>query len=416
MANELRSLDRRAASEHGAILIQVGLLVLVVSAFAMFVVDYGVLWVSRHQAQNAADAGALAGATALALDDFDDRTDTGAAKLAAREFALANGVWGEQPDVDMTTDVRFYSDAPAEFPASCSNDDCIRVDVYRNQTRGNPLPTFFGWLVGVIDQGVRATATAQAAAGNASDCLKPWAVLDKWAESNGVWTPASDFDPITPPKDTYVAPTGANPGTSYTLDPDRGLPFTLKLGDSKDAKAKFGAGWFAPIDLACAVQGGAECYGDNIVGCSGTVYSVGDIVEVKTGKMQGPTKSNTQALIDLDEDAEWDAESESVVDSCVGPPYTCSKPGYKHSPRLVALPIINTQKAYDEVHKDDGKKGVGAGNMKVEIVAILGFFVDSVDKDGNVTGYLATKPDLFVTNGGSVSPAAGFIKTVQLVR
>src|SRR5688500_13786553 len=103
MSATSQSLRRRAASERGAILIQVGVAILVLSAFAMFIVDYGVLWVSRHQAQNSADAGALAGATALARDDFGDRTDTGPAKLAAREFALANGVWGEQPNVDMTT-------------------------------------------------------------------------------------------------------------------------------------------------------------------------------------------------------------------------------------------------------------------------------------------------------------------------
>ena len=159
MAAMTQSFRQRAASDRGAILIQFGLVFMALSAFAMFVVDYGVLWVSRHQAQNAADSGALAGATALALDDFADRTDTGPAKVAARQFALANGVFGAQPDVQMTGDVRFYKDAPAEFPASCANDDCVRVDVYRNQARGNPLPMFFGWLVGVNQQGVRATAT-----------------------------------------------------------------------------------------------------------------------------------------------------------------------------------------------------------------------------------------------------------------
>ena len=107
--------------------------ILVLTAFAMFVIDYGLLWVSRNQAQNAADAGALAGATALALDDFDDRTATGPAKLAARSFALANNVWDAAPDVQMAADVRFYPDAPAAFPASCAGDDCIRVDVHRTR-------------------------------------------------------------------------------------------------------------------------------------------------------------------------------------------------------------------------------------------------------------------------------------------
>ena len=412
MATEPRFVARRAASERGAILIQVGLIILVLSAFAMFVVDYGVLWVSRNQAQNSADAGALAGATALALDDRDDRSDTGPAKLAAREFALLNGVWGEQPDVDMTTDVRFYNDAPAEFPAHCAVDNCIRVDVYRNQTRGNALPVFFGWLVGLNDQGVRASAIAHAATGNATECLKPWAILDKWIDSSGKWTPASEYDPKT---DTYVAPTKDDVGTSYTLDADLGTQMTLKLGDPQNSKEKFGAGWFSPVELTCEQGGGAACYEEAISGCSGTMYTIGDILSVKNGNMQGPTKHGVEDLIALDPDAEWDSESEKVVDSCVGKTYTCKKPGYQQSPRIVALPVIDTQMAYDEVHKEGGKK-VGAGNMTVKIVALLGFFVEGVSKTGDVTGYLVNKPDLSVVNGGGVNPAAGFLQSIQLVR
>jgi Flp pilus assembly protein TadG len=405
---------QRVASERGAVIIQVGVAILVLSAFAMFVIDYGVLWVSRHQAQNAADAGAIAGATALALDDFDDRSDTGPAKVAAHGFAQANYVWNESPVVDIASDVRFYPDAPAEFPAMCSNDDCVRVDVYRNQDSGNALPTFFGWLVNVFDQGVRATATAQAAGGNATDCLKPWAVLDKWSENPGPWTSTSEFDPYTAPKDTYIAPTKDSVGTSYTLEENLGLQITLKMGNPQNSKEKFGAGWFSPVELACESQGGAACYEDGIAGCVGTTYAVGGTLPVKTGNMQGPTHHGVADLIALDPDAKWDDEDNQVYDSCVGKTYTCSKPGYKHSPRIVAIPIVNTQMAYDAVHPDG--KTVGAGNMTVTIVAILGFFVESVSAKGDVTGYLAVKPDLSVSNGGGVNPAAAFLKTIRLVR
>src|SRR5206468_4796273 len=59
----------RGKCERGAILIQVAISIMALTAFSAFVVDYGVLWVARGQAQNAADAGALAGAIALAYDD-----------------------------------------------------------------------------------------------------------------------------------------------------------------------------------------------------------------------------------------------------------------------------------------------------------------------------------------------------------
>ena len=61
-------------------------------------------------------------------------------------------------------------------------DTCVKVDVFRNQARGNALPTFFGRVADVMDQGVRATATAQIATGDTTDCLRPWAIVDRWNE------------------------------------------------------------------------------------------------------------------------------------------------------------------------------------------------------------------------------------------
>src|SRR5258708_30723584 len=80
-----KSLDERGmngripnlASERGAVLIHTAIAALVVVGFGTFVVDYGVLWVARHQAQNAADAGAMAGAIARAYDDFKDPPASG---------------------------------------------------------------------------------------------------------------------------------------------------------------------------------------------------------------------------------------------------------------------------------------------------------------------------------------------------
>ena len=60
--------------------------------------------------------------------------------------------------------------------------------------------------MGITSQDVRATATAQVITGNAVECMKPWAIADKWDENwedgvanAGPWTPDSDFD-----KDKYT--------------------------------------------------------------------------------------------------------------------------------------------------------------------------------------------------------------------
>jgi Flp pilus assembly protein TadG len=416
MTKQPRTRTERLTSERGAILIQVGVAVLVLSAFAMFVVDYGVLWVSRHQAQNAADAGALAGAVALAFDDAADHSDTGPAKLAAHSFAQSNMVWGQAPAVDITTDVRFYADDPGAFPAECAGNDCIRVDVYRNQTKENPLPMIFGWIVDLGEQGVRATATARAAVANASDCIKPWALADKWAEHNPVpnstWSISSTFNPTGATPDVYIPQNGVDsPGTSFTLN-DVGTEMTLKLGKPGDSMADMTPGWFQALDLPCeAGNQGAACYEDNIVGCTTATYEVDDPdLPKENGAMAGKTRSGTEALIALDPDAKWDPIKKEVYDSCVEPPYSCSKPGYKQSPRIVAIPVFDTQEYYDTG---------GPGQGTIHVRQILGFFVDRLEgKGGNksVVGFLAKMGGLLTSTGGSVAPGAAFLTTVQLVR
>ena len=159
-----------------------------------FVVDYGVMWAGRGQAQNAADAGALSGAIALA---FDSPTDFAGAKTKARVVAQQNWVWGQAPQrpADRVT----FPPCPPGAPGL--PDTCVKVDVFRNQARGNPLPIFFANLVGVASQGVRATATAQIVTGDTTDCLKPWAIVDRWDEFNGAHAehdypnPDPDFNP-----------------------------------------------------------------------------------------------------------------------------------------------------------------------------------------------------------------------------
>ncbi len=68
----MRTRERTLRSEQGAVFVQVGISLFVLMSFNVFVLDYGMMWIGRRQAQNAADAGALAGAVARGYDDFDD--------------------------------------------------------------------------------------------------------------------------------------------------------------------------------------------------------------------------------------------------------------------------------------------------------------------------------------------------------
>src|SRR5215212_992786 len=77
---------------------------------SMLAIDVGMLMTARNQAQNSADAGALAGATALAFDDWDDRSASGPAVINAITTAQANPVMGA-PVAVAPADVEFLNDS-----------------------------------------------------------------------------------------------------------------------------------------------------------------------------------------------------------------------------------------------------------------------------------------------------------------
>ena len=114
---------------------------------------------------------------------------TGLAKRNARGFAVANNVFGQAPAVDITNDVTFPVCPP---PDGGPGTTCVRVDVYRNYERGNSLPSFFSRIVGVTEQGVKATATAKVLTGTQTECLRPWVVIDRWDEFGPIQFPAAD--------------------------------------------------------------------------------------------------------------------------------------------------------------------------------------------------------------------------------
>jgi Flp pilus assembly protein TadG len=390
------------SAEHGAILIHVAVALVVLMAFTTFVVDYGVLWVARGQAQNAADAAALAGAVAVAFDDGTDLTDTGPVKQSAYALSQSNFVWGESPNVRLATDITF----PV---CPDGTNTCLRVDVYRNQDRGNPLPVFFGALIGLTQQGIQATATTEVRAANASDCLKPWAIPDKWVENYpvpGPWVPGEEFNkyeepngPPLPNPDIYIPPDANQPGTGFTLEADYGTELLLKPGNPNAATSP---GWFFPLQLT---EPGAAEYEESIVGCSGTVWGVGDEIPVEPGNMIGPTVQGVRDLIDLDPYATWDPVSESVVGSCSqqSPP---SCPGYTRSPRIVVVPVFDTG-AYE-----DGRQ---TGRLTVRVVNILGFFIASL-QGNDVRGYLVTGAGLLDAGNGNLNGESSFAKNIVLLR
>ena len=221
----MKARERTFRSEQGAVFVQVGISIFVLMAFNVFVLDYGVMWVSRRQAQNAADAGALAGAVARGYDDFADPPDSaGVAAQSATQTATANLIWNAA--------------GVAEVSFNCPpgvTGRCTQVDVFRNADHGNPIQTLFGPILGISDQGVRATATAIVGSGNATDCLRPIALPGDWLE---LQAPPNEFNfydatgnPLSGSRDEFTPPSATQAGSS-TISGNFGIVLPYDLDDT----------------------------------------------------------------------------------------------------------------------------------------------------------------------------------------
>jgi hypothetical protein len=406
--NPVAHVTSSVSNQRGAVLIQVAVALLALLALSGFVFDYGVMWVSRGQAQNAADAGALAGAIALAFDDPDDFDG---ARTKAMSVARRNNVWAAQPDIT-AADVTF---PPCPPGAPGAPDTCVKVDVFRNQRAGgSPLPTFMTRLVDIVNQGVRATATAQVLIGDSAKCVKPWAVPDKWLDSrdtpqDNLWTPDDKFEryeqngsnrgAVLDPADVYV-PTGVDGHSGFTVEVDYGTPMVLKHGNPQQAIAP---GWFFPVVINPTEGPGGDNYRDNIASCDPTVVGPGTVLQTEPGNMVGPTSQGVAALIAQDPAAHWSAAANGGRGAPTGGCMTAGTCAL--SPRLVALAMFNPD-LYDS--------GRASGRTDIMVTKILGFWIEGM-QGNDVIGYLTHYPAL-AAGGGPIEEDASFLRTIILVR
>lgn len=399
----MQRLRRLKGDQRGFSFVFVGVGFMAFLAASTLAIDVGMLMTARSQAQNSADAGALAGATALVFNDFNDHTAAGPAVTGAISAAQANAVIGSAPSV-VPEDVTF------PFNAVTSQFDTVEVKVYRTGARTNPVNTLMGRLFGTSVADVSAVARAAAYPANEVSCVLPWTIPDKWIEK-GCGGASCAFDPSEtfniyetqgnhdnagaplPVPDVYIPPGQPNP-TGYNAEADRGMAIVLKPGNQNNVTPSMYNAW----DIG-AITGAAN-YSEQIANCSSGFLKNGESMPVETGNMVGPTKQGTQALIDLDPNAVWDG-------SCNKGRGCVRNSAFKVSPRIRAIPL------YDPVtYAEDQHSGKSWPNLKT--VNFLGFFIESVDGGGQVTGRVV--PLLGKYSAGTPSATGGFAKAIMLVK
>jgi Flp pilus assembly protein TadG len=345
-------------SEGGAVFVQFGICLFVLMAFNVFVLDYGMMWVARREAQNAADAGALAGATAQAYDVVVTPT---AALTSAQSVATANMVWQQA-----ATPV-----ASAICPPGVTGVTCMTVNIYRNGSNGSTaLPMLFGPVIGLTSQGVQASATAVIGPANTTTCLKPWALPDRW---NDVRSPANEFNawsagvPLSP-ADVYNAPSASAVGTTSTLPASYGflVPFDVNYAFNHSITR----GFMLPLVLAgkTHLESMTECYGQPI--------SIGQKLTIDTdimGGSGGVAESAAWAAFNLDPSADYAFEAGGYVANSCAP--NCAPV----SPRLWAIALYDPSDFDLRRGLNDWSGCPDAPKPCIQIKSITGFFIDYLD-------------------------------------
>ena len=324
-------------NEAGSVILTFAISIAALFCFAVVAIDGAILMTTKNQLQCAADAAALAGASAYYQGDFEVRRRAGV--YAAYNYAVQDI---KRPcTIDVNADVVIERNTDPPY---------VQVTTHRTQATGDPLRTYFLKILDVAagmapNRPNRVDVTARARANLVDQCgamcIKPWAIPDRWQELSV--PPNTSFDPGVDQYDPIV--------TGYIAPQDVGLQITLKQGSPQDATAP---GQFNPIDLPPINKGnpitGADQYREWIATCCPFIIGPGDTCITENGNMVGPTNQGVQDLIDLDPLAYWDGTK--VVSNL------------PVSPRIVLVPF------YDPTYSP------GSGKTQVIISKIGAFFIE----------------------------------------
>ena len=375
-ADRLRS---KISDTSGVALILVIASMLAVVSAAAIAIDIGLLVTARCESQRAADAAALAGASALLVDP----DDAAGAVARAKDYAARNTIRG-QPCSVLDEDVHVILDSAK-----------VRVFVHNVRSRGNAIGTFFARVFGVSSVDVRTMATAWAApatgvepTGEVEDCVLPIGLLDYY-DANGDGTFTTGEPELGFSQDDHhgkliklsysgSAPAGppacqGEPTEVYNADPD--VDYCNGYEDSWSC-------WWAEE----ADGGGADDLGQAILGNNCASVSIGDTI------LQADAGGEKTSLIQSDDAEDGPGSFRDVIEMDLaanggvdlvwcdsgngGPAFGCAQRGscsvnsdacVTDGGRMRVAPIIDTSTV----------DGEGANNTFV-ISGFTGVFIERV--------------------------------------
>lgn len=326
------SFTRQALSnERGSVLALIAITMFLFLGLAALAIDLGMVKTSAAQAQRAADAAALAGASAFVDYVPSDPQASDSARARAYAYATRQSIRTAAIDSSSEVTVTVVPDSQK-----------VRVRIARAN-----MPTWFANTFGISSISVSRTAAAVASpVGISNSCIKPFFIPDLWRESeqdanhNGAidGTPTEEwyYEPnkfVDPTKnDSYKAWDPANPtdpnATGYGsgrngIAGDRGLTILLKPQTGNSPRA---GNFYFTLD-------GPEhnLQQDITSGC--IAGSVGQEPVYASGGATGQARHGVDDLVKDDKDAYWDTNSKTVMKSKFS--------DWTQSPRVVVVGLFD---------------------------------------------------------------------------
>lgn len=382
---------RKKARQRGSSLFIVAAAMVVLAGLMGTAIDLVSLYVGRSEAQRAADAAALAGATVFVTTGCTSiSAGCGAAETLATNHAVAIGqqnlVGGATPTLPAGN---------VSFDLSHPGDPLITVVV--NAT----LPTYFMKIFGVTSANISATATAEAfnPSGDKSgptlcvSCLKPFLVPNcdtiHTAPKNAACTGA--------PAGYYINPDGsiANPG-AYPAGVV-GEPWTLHTNAVSSQYYELAIGGQSKNQFETNVK---QCNTDVVITCGTTLNTL-------NGNAVGPNGHSVGCLITYGATCNrQDVTSTDTITVNAGntPPWTITagsgNPFFPAGTQITQSASLVTVAVYDG-------HALNPGGDTVTVVGYLQLFIEDIQHHGGNSKAQTDDIDVLIMNVSSCGAGGG---------
>ncbi len=401
-------------NERGATLALVAITMFLFLALAAVAIDLGMVKSSDAQAQRAADAAALAGASAFI--DFANSASSvidSAATARATDYATRHFV--------RTTRI-----ASSEVTVSVIDaDEKVRVVINRAS-----MPVWFANTLGITSVRVSRQAAAVASnVGTATNCVKPFLMPDRWQETDFTYEDVNSNSRMDatggqgnrgeawffqPPGygpqggdryEAYNSQTPSNTQTGYGsgasgLAGDRGLSILLK---PQTGNAQRTGNAYQLLDVSA--------YGlpNNLrqaVNSACIAAAAGDTARFQPGSNTGPARQGVQDLIAMSPDVTWD-------NTAGHPTATATYADWTQNPRVIVVALYNPNSI--ALNCDASRNNNCTNNSPSGTILFGNFARVYLDADPGNTGNISAKFIGFLGGGTGGATNGPLLKVLRLV-